>query len=413
MSASPAAASKRSLSLLFVSLRYPPYVAGGYEQLTQELARGLAARGHRVRVLCGAGQGFEDPFVRPWLEPRLEPERDLFAEVYAGGTRLAWRRHVRSRHNLAATRRALAEERPDVLVAANLGLASLAPLEAAAELGLPLLGLICDAWPANHWRREWRARGTKRWRLALLSALIDRRLRALGPWPMLVPSDFLRSELLAEGVEPARLERFTLGASPGLPKRPPPPRPRAPGEPLEVLVPSASWEGKGAHQALAAAARVSAAGVPLRVTVAGDRPGPYRQRLLQSAAAPELSGRVEFLGQVPQAALFERAARCHVCLFPTRWGEPFARAPIEALWLGLALLASDRGGTPELIVDGAEGRILPADDEPAWAEALRALAVDEAERLRLAAAGQRRALAEHRPESMLQAFERRLRLAGG
>jgi glycosyltransferase involved in cell wall biosynthesis len=66
-----------------------------------------------------------------------------------------------------------------------------------------------------------------------------------------------------------------------------------------------------------------------------------------------------------------------------------------------------------MIVDGAEGRILPADDEDAWSEALLALAADEPRRLALAAAGQRRAMAEHRPESMLQAFERRLRLAAG
>jgi glycosyltransferase involved in cell wall biosynthesis len=361
-----------------------------------------------VRVLCGAGTGFEEPYVLPWLEPSLEPERDLFGETYRGSNRLAWRRHVHSPQNFAATQRALNSEPTDVLLAGNLGLASLAPLEAAQRAGVPVLGFICDGWPLNHWLREWRQRGTKRWRLRLLEALIGRRQRALGDWPMLVPSAFLARELEAGGLSAKRLSRLDLGVSPGLPMHPPEPRPRAPGEPLRVLISSATWEGKGAHLGLEAVAQARARGANLQLSVFGDRPGPYRERLTQIAASPELRGHVTLGGHVSQEALFRAAGDCHLALFPSLWGEPFARAPLEALWLGLALLASDAGGTPELFAAGQAGLCLPAGDLNAWVQGLLALAGDEPRRLALARSGQQLVLRRHSPEQMLDSVERAL-----
>jgi glycosyltransferase involved in cell wall biosynthesis len=377
--------------------------------LTAELAAGLERRGHRVRLLCGAGKGFEPPYVLPWLEPSLEPERDLFAETYRGTNQLAWRRHVHSPHNLAATRRALASEPTDVLLATNLGLASLAPLAAAREAGVPILGFICDTWPLNHWLSEWRSRGNKRLRQWLLQTLIQRRQRRLGAWPMLVPSAFLERELVSGGIAPDRLRRFTLGVPPLLPSEPPAPRPRAAHEPLRLLISSASWEGKGAHVALEAVARARGLGANLELILCGDGPGPYRERLAKLAADPRLRGHVQMLGRLPQQEVFALAEGCHGALFPSLWGEPFARAPIEALWLGLALMASDAGGTPELFTHGESGLCLAAGDLEAWVQALLGLWRDEPRRLALAKAGQQLARTRHGPEQMLERIEAEVR----
>lgn len=68
---------------------------------------------------------------------------------------------------------------------------------------------------------------------------------------------------------------------------------------------------------------------------------------------------------------------------------------VEALADGVPVLASDRGGLPELVGSAAT---LPVDDEPAWTAALAALWTDPRLRAARAADGLARARAEHAPE---------------
>ena len=76
------------LSILAVTLRYPPYVAGGYELLTRDAVEALRARGHAVTVLAGRGSRFEGvEGVLPWLAPELEQNgraADLFELSFRG-----------------------------------------------------------------------------------------------------------------------------------------------------------------------------------------------------------------------------------------------------------------------------------------------------------------------------------------
>lgn len=105
-----------------------------------------------------------------------------------------------------------------------------------------------------------------------------------------------------------------------------------------------------------------AAGVPLRI--AGE--GPEEERLRELAAGAD----VRFLGRLDPAALAAERRGAAVLLAPSRYDDPCPMAVVEALADGLPVLASDRGGLPELV--GAES-VLPADDADAWAKALREL----------------------------------------
>jgi glycosyltransferase involved in cell wall biosynthesis len=118
-------------------------------------------------------------------------------------------------------------------------------------------------------------------------------------------------------------------------------------------------EEKGFDTAIGAARR---AGVPL--VIAGS--GPDDQRLRAVAAGAE----VRFTGWLEPAALAELRAGAAAVLAPSRWEEPCPYAVLEAQAAGVPVLASDRGGLPELVGDE---RALPAADEDAWTGALSEL----------------------------------------
>ena len=89
--------------------------------LCDEVVRSLRARGHRVSVLCGRGRDLPS---YPDLSGALEIDLDRKEETFLGG-RLpspweAVRLHLFSPRSFKATRRWLAERRPDVVIVWNL-----------------------------------------------------------------------------------------------------------------------------------------------------------------------------------------------------------------------------------------------------------------------------------------------------
>jgi glycosyltransferase involved in cell wall biosynthesis len=115
-------------------------------------------------------------------------------------------------------------------------------------------------------------------------------------------------------------------------------------------------EEKGFDTAIAAARD---ADVPL--VIAGAGPDEGRLRGLSGGAD------VRFTGLLGAAALAELRKRAAVVLAPSRWEEPCPYSVLEALAAGVPVLASDRGGLPELV---GEDATLPPMDRAAWSSAL-------------------------------------------
>jgi glycosyltransferase involved in cell wall biosynthesis len=118
-------------------------------------------------------------------------------------------------------------------------------------------------------------------------------------------------------------------------------------------------EEKGFDTAIAAA---RAAGAPL--LIAGTGPDEPRLRALAAGAD------VRFVGRLEPAALADLRRRAAVVLAPSRWEEPCPYSVLEALAAGVPVLASDRGGLPELV---GEDATIPAGDSGAWAGRLSEL----------------------------------------
>lgn len=163
------------------------------------------------------------------------------------------------------------------------------------------------------------------------------------------------------------------------------------GEGGYVLASGRLVEEKGFETAIVAS---RAAGVPLRI--AGEGPDEPRLRTLADGAAG-----ITFLGRLDGARMAAERRAAAVVLVPSRWEEACPMAAVEALADGVPVLASDLGGLPELVGDGAA---LPVRDAAAWAAALRELWDDPALRARRGAEALERARVRHTPEAQYEAL---------
>jgi len=118
----------------------------------------------------------------------------------------------------------------------------------------------------------------------------------------------------------------------------------------------------------------------------------FENRLHQQAAKRPLQGHVHFLGNrndVPNLL-----AECHLLVHAARQ-EPLGRVLLEAAATGLAIVATDVGGTREIFPDEGSGTpaalLVPVDDPRRLAEKVIALLRDEKYRTSLGHNGRSRA----------------------
>ena len=141
------------------------------------------------------------------------------------------------------------------------------------------------------------------------------------------------------------------------------------------------WAGtfqprKNVRVLLDAFARLDPGTVPHRLVLAGP-PG-WKADDDDSLAAQALGDRVRLLGPV---------GREHLFAFPSRH-EGFGIPVVESMAQGTAVVCADIPALREVAGDAA--RFVRPDDVDGWADALRALLIDDAARSRLVAAGTER-----------------------
>ena len=147
------------------------------------------------------------------------------------------------------------------------------------------------------------------------------------------------------------------------------------GDPL-VVTASRLSEQKALHVMLEAVARTDA-------TLAILGQGPLEGSLKELAGTLGVSERTHFLGFRHDVSDFVAAADAF-CLSSVWEGVPLAA--MEAVQLGTAVVATDVGGTGELIQDGISGRLVPPNDPGALAAALTDVLTSPEERVRYVAA---------------------------
>lgn len=114
----------------------------------------------------------------------------------------------------------------------------------------------------------------------------------------------------------------------------------------------------------------------------------FLEQLRSEVESLGLNGSVSFLGERDDVP--EVLAAADVAVAPT-WKEAFGRAIVEAMAMGLPVVATNVGGPREIVTEGVDGLLVPPKDLDAWVAALERLAADAELRARLGQAGRDRA----------------------
>lgn len=131
---------------------------------------------------------------------------------------------------------------------------------------------------------------------------------------------------------------------------------------------------------------IEQAGDTFEVVLIGG--GPLAGELRRQAGRSGLAGRVRFAGPCDDVAALLPAF--DLFAFPSRW-EGFGLAVVEAMAAARPVVAASCDGLREVIDDGVTGRLVPPEDAPALAVALRELAADPDTAAALGQAARRRA----------------------
>jgi glycosyltransferase involved in cell wall biosynthesis len=324
----------RILLIMDPFIRVPPLHYGGIERVIADLAGGLHARGHEVRLWAAPGSraaGQVEPFGHEGEWTRWSNVRNV-----ALLTARFWRRP----HGFDLVH--------------NFG--RLAYLAGILHHDLPKVQTYMRSVNPANMRRATRL-GARRLRFTAVSAAIrDTGLPGGGEWQVIyncAPSSQFTPRF---DVDPLTAPLVFLGR-------------------LDRC--------KGAHTAIAVARRLQR-----RLVIAGTlSPSGHERAYFDRELQPGIDGTlVQYVGPVDNLQKNLLLGRAAALLLPVEWEEPFPVVLPEALLCGTPIIGFRRGGVPEGIDHGRTGFICE-DEESMVAAVARLVGID---RRRCRAEGERR-----------------------
>lgn len=149
---------------------------------------------------------------------------------------------------------------------------------------------------------------------------------------------------------------------------------------------------KGHDVLLGAVHKMVRSGADVQLTIAGeDEDGGtgYRQDLEHLIDARGLNNRVRLLGAVPTASVRTELNRAHVFTLASH-AEPLGVAIMEAMSMGVPIVATASGGVPELVEDKVSGLLVAPGNPELLAESLLGIMENPNLSLQLGRAGRHR-----------------------
>ncbi len=391
------------MRLLHLTSSYPKHPGDVTAPFIEEIARALAARGHRVDVVLPHHPDLRRPdepnlrFFPYRYAPRDEWSRWGYAQSLESDVRVRPEVYALAPRAAIAMRRAVAErleaERYDAVhahwVVPNAALVTDIVRLSGAPFVISLHG--SDVFLAE--------------RLAPARALARRALAAAGA--VTACSDDLHARSLALGARPERTRTVPYGVDVDAFA----PRPDAPEVRTRLGVPQDAFlvmavgrlvEKKGFAHLVDAAARTGG----VRVVIAGE--GDLRASLesqVRATGAP-----VTLPGALPRELVAAALSEADVVVVPSVVDgagnvDGLPNVLLEAMASGRPLVASRVAGIPQVIDDNRNGLLVPAGDTRALAEALRRLLREPQTRARLGEEARRTATRELSWEVAARRFE--------
>jgi glycosyltransferase involved in cell wall biosynthesis len=354
--------------------------AGGAELHLFELFARLAARGHRVRLVCS---GFAGGAAREMVDG-IEVHR-------VGG------RHSFALLGRGAVRRALRAERPDVVVDDI----NKIPLFTSALTDRPVYALVPHLFGTTAFQEA-------PWPMAAVVWLAERLIPSVyrRAWFHAI-SESTRDDLVARGIPAERIAVVHPGVDAAAFR---------PAEaPMRATPPRFVYIGrlkryKGVEHFIRALAIARRTRPELSADIAGS--GDDRPRLEGLARTLGQEEAVRFLGFVEEETKLSLLRRAMANVFPSP-KEGWGITVMEAAACGTPSLASDSPGLRDSVRDGTTGLLVPHGDDSALAAAMLRLAGDPGLVETLGQAARQYAEA-HSWDAAADAVERHLRdLAAG
>ncbi len=366
-------------------------IVGGAQENTLLTCEGLAQRGYRVTLISG---------------PTAGPEGSLVPRARRGGYRfLELPELVRSVHpwkDLRARmrlRRLFEDLRPDV-VHTHSSKAGILARFAAHAARVPVIVHTIHGMSFN--RTQPRA-------VQRFYALLERQA-ATRTHALVAVAEAMVEQSLAAGIAPP--ERFVTIYS-GMPLEP-----FQPGRYDRAAV-RAAWgvsdddtvvigtvarlfRGKGYEQLIPILATAARREPRLSFVWIGD--GAQRTLFERELRRCGLHDRTVLTGLVPPDDIPRLLAGMDILAHASQW-EGLPRAVVQALLMQIPAVAFALDGTPEVILDGRTGRLIPPGDLAGFAAALVGLARDPQERRRLGQAGRAHCLERFDARRMVDQIE--------
>lgn len=92
--------------------------------------------------------------------------------------------------------------------------------------------------------------------------------------------------------------------------------------------------------------------------------------------AAERNPAIEFLGRLTRDEVRDELTRSRALLMPSRWNENNPMSLLEARAVGVPVIATTRGGLPDMVTDGIDGLLVPPASVPELRAAVAVLAGD-------------------------------------
>tara|TARA_R110000787_G_scaffold137458_14_gene250587 strand:- start:21150 stop:22292 length:1143 start_codon:yes stop_codon:yes gene_type:complete len=373
------------MRILIITNLYPPQELGGYGRYIAGYGEDLARRGYDLRILAGDMLALQKA---PDRNPALHRDLRLYGNWTDGGISLLPEGRERDdivAANVAATRHALADFQPDVVLFGNPDFISWRCIDAVIAAGVPVLHHIGNNDPG-----------------------FDPADTPAGPlYQPAVPSAFLREKFLAAGYPFAGASVIWPGADVAAFDAGPP-QPRPPG-PLRLVYASLMLPYKGPQVLMGALAVLKATNVAIDCVFAGDSTDPGFVAGMNAFVTKQgLGGRIRFVGYLEPDRLRDLYHERDVLVFPSIFDEPWGISQAEAMAAGLCVVSSDVGGIPEVIENGVTGFTFPREDAMSLSRLLTSLSRDPERLNRVASAGRVQALKNYAIPACVDKLEQEL-----
>jgi L-malate glycosyltransferase len=335
------------LKILVLSHEFPP-IGGGGGRVAQDLAIGLARRGHELRLLTAHLDGLPtDEIVEGVRVQRIPSKRRAaFRAEFAEMASYDW-------SVVAAGRKLVRKWKPDVIHVHFAVPAGAAAFALSKLTGIPYvltahLGDVPGAVPekTDRWFKFVYPFTQPIWKSAAKVVAVSEFTRLLALKHYNVPV-----EVIHNGVELSALPAWQPGN--GTPR---------------ILFAGRFMAQKNPEHLVEALMRLKA--FSWTCAMLGD--GPLLEQVRQRVENAGLAERFSFPGWVTPEQVLAQMAQSDILVLPSR-SEGLSVVGVQGLAMGLALVLSDAGGNVELVKPGENGCLFSTGDLDALTESLKSL----------------------------------------